>query len=316
MSLDREEDEPLAIELKRLRERVAALERQAADARQAERMLREKTAEQAALLNAIPAVVFLKDREHRYLLVNQAYADSVHRHVDEIIGKRDSEIMPPERARTYHENDEAVMASEVPRMNVELSHKCEDGSVRWALENDVPYRDASGRVIGMVGVAFDVTARKLAEEALQRAEAELRATLERQQALLDTIAALSTPILPVHDRILVVPLIGHIDAARSARIMEAVLSGVQRHGAGFVIVDLTGVPLVDAAVAEHLLRAARAVALLGAECILVGLSPLIARSLAQLGVDLQALVTLGDLQAGMRYALSRDARAAAPAPFK
>jgi rsbT co-antagonist protein RsbR len=266
------------------------------------------------MVHSIPVVVFFKDREHRYLLVNQTYADSVDRRVDEIIGKRDIDIFPPERARAYRVSDEAVMESGAPQRNVELSYEHEDGSARWALENSVPCRDASGRIVGMVGVSIDVTARKLAEQALRRAEAELRSTLERQEALLETITALSTPILPVHDRVLVLPLIGHIDTARSARIMEAILSGVHRHRAEFVIMDLTGVPFVDTAVADHLLRAARAVGLLGAQCILVGLSPAIAGALAQMGVDLRALVTLGDLQAGMLYALSRQKRAEAPGP--
>jgi rsbT co-antagonist protein RsbR len=109
--------------------------------------------------------------------------------------------------------------------------------------------------------------------------------------LIDTIRELSAPLLPVHDRILVLPLIGHIDSRRSSQIMESMLIGVQRYQARFVIVDITGVPVVDTAVANHLIQATRAFALLGARCIMAGIAPEVAQTLVQLGVDLSGLVT-------------------------
>ncbi|MEO7594356.1 MAG: PAS domain-containing protein, partial [Byssovorax sp.] len=282
---------------------------QAEKSQPAEDLLWNKAIEHSALLDALPAMVFFKDRDHRYLLVNQRYAQHHHLSMDAIIGKNDFEIFMPETARTFHDSDELVMATGEPQWNVELHVKLADGTEWWTMENDIPYRDTRGRVIGMVGVVTDVTARRQAEAALRRTEAELRETLARQENLLETIAALSTPVLPVHDRIIVLPLVGQIDTARSAQIMAVLLAGVQRHRAEFVILDLTGVPFVDTAVASHLLRATRAVGLLGAQCILVGLSPAIAQALVHLDVDLGTLVTLGDLQAGMRHALAHQKRA-------
>ncbi|WP_437802879.1 PAS domain-containing protein [Sorangium sp. So ce693] len=256
----------------------------------------------AAMLDAIPAMVFFKDRHHRYLAVNKAYAAHYHLSADRIIGKRDEDIFVEEVARSYRDNDENIMSEGIPRLNVELQWKLEDGSDGWTLENNVPFRDASGRVIGMVGVVVDMTARKRTEEALRSTEADLLAI---QSRLLETIAALSTPVLPIEHGIILVPLIGHLDTARGSQLMEALLQGVERHDAELVIVDLTGVPMIDSAVAHHLLRTVHAARLLGAECILVGMSASTAAALASLGETLEGIVLLRDLRAGVRYAMAR-----------
>jgi rsbT co-antagonist protein RsbR len=317
---DTDEKNPLVEEVVALRKRVAELE--LADARRSESkpqgeqlaaqgapvdMVLMKATEQAALLDALPVMVFFKDREHHYYLVNKAYAAHYHLSVEEIIGKQDYELFVAETARGYQENDEEVMSSGMPRRNVELRWKLADGSHGWTLENHIPYSDASGRVIGMVGTVMDVTAQKETEEALRHTQTELLAVRER---LLETVSALSTPVLPIDDRVLVLPLVGHIDSTRSAHIMEALVNGVAHHRAAFVIIDLTGVPLVDNAVASHLLRAARAVLLLGAKCILVGILPSIAQSLVNTGIDFQELVLLRDLADGVHYALGQRKRAA------
>lgn len=144
-----------------------------------------------------------------------------------------------------------------------------------------------------------------AEADLKRERNGLQEVVAQQQRLIDTIKQLSAPLLPVHDGILVMPLIGHIDSVRSAQIMEALLDGVQKYQATFVIIDITGVPMVDTAIANHIIQAAHAVGLLGAQCMLVGISPEVAQTVVQLGVDLSRLVTRGDLQAGIAYATAR-----------
>lgn len=256
----------------------------------------------AALLDAIPAMVFFKDREHRYLAVNKAYAEHYRLSAEKIVGKRDEEIFVPEVARSYRENDEIIMSDGVPRLNVELRWKLEDGSDGWTLENNVPFRDDSGRVIGMVGVVVDMTARKRTEEALRQIESDLLAS---QSRLLETIAALSTPLLPIDEGVLVLPLVGHLDRARCRQLMTALLQGVERHDAELVILDLTGVPLIDSDVASHILRAVQAVYLLGAQCVLVGMSASTAGSLVNTGEALDELILLRDLRAGVRYAMAR-----------
>lgn len=295
----------LAEEIERLRRRVDELERDVARSRDAEAALRERLLEQSALLNELPASVFLKDREHRYLVVNKTFVESFGLSPQEIIGKTDFEIFPPETARTYHANDEGIMASGEPRRNVELLGVRTNGAALWTLESHIPRRDQHGEVVGLLSVLIDVTDHKEAEASLRKTEAELRAALAQKEQMLTTIIAMSAPVLPIYQGILVLPLMGHIDADRSSRVVEALLRSVERHAAAYVIVDLTGVPLVDATIAEHLVRAAKAIGLLGARCILVGMSPDIARTLAHLGIDLNEIMTLSDLQAGMRYALGQ-----------
>jgi anti-anti-sigma regulatory factor len=122
------------------------------------------------------------------------------------------------------------------------------------------------------------------------------------QQVQQTVAELSTPIVPVYDEVLVLPLIGAVDPQRAERILETLLAGIEEHGAQVVIMDITGVPKVDASVAHSLLQAARAARLLGAQTVLTGLRPQVAETIVTLGVDLAELATRSNLQAGIEYA--------------
>jgi anti-anti-sigma regulatory factor len=192
----------------------------------------------------------------------------------------------------------------------------------------VPLR-AGGRVLGVIGVGS--ADERLAEDELslmgafggQLVSTVLRGQMSRerdkqmlelerayadQERLLKTVHELSTPVIPVHDGVLVLPLVGMIDSSRSAQVMEALLNAIQQNRASVVIIDITGVPTVDTGVANHLLRSTRAAALLGATCVLVGVAPAVAQTLVQLGIDLGALVTRNNLQAGIAYALALRGR--------
>jgi diguanylate cyclase len=164
-----------------------------------------------------------------------------------------------------------------------------------------------GRVVGVYAIATDITERARAVEALRNNQSELRAMVERQHSLLEIIRQISTPVLPVHDQVLLLPLVGQLDAERGQQLTVALLAGVERHRARMVIIDITGVPMIDTAVAGHLLQATVAAKLLGAESVLVGVSPEVAQTLVQLGVDLGTLTTRSNLQAGVAYAVARRA---------
>ncbi len=135
-------------------------------------------------------------------------------------------------------------------------------------------------------------------ESLQRSN-------EEQQHMLELLRQVSTPLVPVMDGILVMPIVGDLDSRRASQVMEKLLEGVTREAADIVILDITGVALLDTSVANALVQAARAVRLLGAEALLVGITPEVAQTVVGLGVDLSALTTRGDLQSGIAYALSR-----------
>jgi rsbT co-antagonist protein RsbR len=132
---------------------------------------------------------------------------------------------------------------------------------------------------------------------------------EREQALesqRQLIQELSTPIVPIYEGVLVLPLVGAIDSRRATQIMEAALEQIVTYQSDILILDITGVPVVDTGVANHLLQMARAVTLLGARVVLVGIGAEIAQTIVQLGVDLRDITTLADLQAGIAYALAQQ----------
>jgi rsbT co-antagonist protein RsbR len=157
--------------------------------------------------------------------------------------------------------------------------------------------DAEGQPVSMTGVFRDLTEQR-------RAEAE-RAALHQQ--IIDTqraaIRELSTPLIPLTETAMVMPLIGAIDTQRAQQIMETLLDGAAQHQARLVILDITGVQVVDTQVAQTFIQAAQAVKLLGAQVMLTGIQPQIAQTLVHLGVDLRDIQTQSSLQAGIAAAL-------------
>jgi len=114
---------------------------------------------------------------------------------------------------------------------------------------------------------------------------------------------LSAPLIPIFDNISVLPLVGTIDTERARNIMENLLFGVVKHRSEVVLIDITGVPIVDTMVAHHIIQASEAVRLVGAKCLLVGIRPEIAQTIVNLHIDLSQIITKNSLQAGIEYAL-------------
>lgn len=148
------------------------------------------------------------------------------------------------------------------------------------------------------------------EERVRERTAELGQALQQLQQeaaarenLLRTIREMSSPVIPVMEGILVMPIVGTLDSERAQRVMEDLLAGVERGRARVVILDITGLAMVDTAVAHALIEAARAAQLLGARPILVGISPAVAETLVHLGVDLGELRTAATLQEGLQIGL-------------
>ena len=165
-------------------------------------------------------------------------------------------------------------------------------------------------------LAQEAFERKETEDAFQQMNELLEATIEERTADLrdklllierqqEMLLLLSTPVIRIWDGVLVLPLVGAIDARRASQIMEAALHAIVRHRARILILDVTGAPLVDAEGADSLARTARAAALLGVECMLVGISPQAAQALVTSGTDLRHVDTFGALQSGLEEALRR-----------
>jgi rsbT co-antagonist protein RsbR len=146
------------------------------------------------------------------------------------------------------------------------------------------YEPAANRIANTVAVGF-----------VQERERVIR---EQQEA----IRVLSTPVLQVRERLLILPIIGVIDPQRARQLTEQLLRGIRTNRAKVVVIDITGVPVMDANVANHLVQTVEATRLLGATVIITGLSPEIAQTLVTIGVDLGKMNTVGDLQGGIEEA--------------
>jgi rsbT co-antagonist protein RsbR len=173
--------------------------------------------------------------------------------------------------------------------------------------------------IGMLSTSFDTMADEV-EHTLQDLQAyatsleeqrtelshtlnELQSSTEERLRLAETIRELSTPVISLYDNIILLTLIGDIDEERAQQFQESLLEGIEQHNAQKAIIDLTGVAVVDTQVAATLIDATRAARLLGAQVIVVGITPQVAQSIVHLGIDFSDIVTRVDLQAGVVYAL-------------
>lgn len=126
--------------------------------------------------------------------------------------------------------------------------------------------------------------------------------IEKQR---QAIEELSTPIIKIWDQVLVLPLIGALDTRRSQHLTESLLTEIAATQSRVAILDITGVPTVDSAVANHLLKTVASVKLLGAECVVTGIRPEVAQTIVHLGVDLTAVETLSNLSEGLKWAFNR-----------
>lgn len=316
--------ESIQAENEALRARVAALEEDA-------RALREERDRARRIADLSPVLIYLYDLvEQRNVYANRQLAEGLGYSVEEIRRMGDA-VIPA----IMHPEDLAAMPAHIGRLLTaadgevhEVIYRCRrpDGEWRWYLSRDICYARGEGGVPRVIlGVVDDITARRRAEletehqaEELERQAALLEARDRERSALQEEVIAaqramlreLSTPLVPIADGVITMPLIGAIDAARAQQILETLLEGISARQAQLAILDITGVREVDAQAAEALLRVARAAGLLGAEVVLTGIAPAVSRALVEIGVDLGQTVTRGTLQDGIAYALGRPGKAA------
>lgn len=202
------------------------------------------------------------------------------------------------------EDYEYIVTNIVPRLlngeawQGELRYICKDQSTFDALVTGFLLVDEQGQPLHIVTLTQDITERKQVEEEHIRLQQEV---IDAQRR---AIQELSTPIIPVMDRIIVMPLIGSIDTMRARDITRTLLAGIRENRAKVVIMDITGVPLVDSGVANHLNNTIQAARLKGARTIITGISDAVAETIADLGIDWSGIETLADLQTGLVVALA------------
>ncbi|NTV62373.1 MAG: PAS domain-containing protein [Oscillochloris sp.] len=240
------------------------------------------------VLDTLPLIVFWKDRESTFRGCNQNFAEMARIPSQAaIIGRTDQEMpWSGEQASAFRADDLEVMNLDRPKLRIIEPITRSDGSTRWLETNKIPLHDENDKVMGILGTIEDITERNAEEETRQA-----------------VIRELSTPLIPVTDDVVVMPLIGSIDSARAQQVIESLLEGIEQTRARIAIIDITGVPVVDTQVANALLRAAQAVRLLGTDVVLTGIRPEVAQTLVGLGADLSGIKTRGTLRSAITQAL-------------
>ncbi|KIY22747.1 RsbT co-antagonist protein RsbRA [Mesobacillus subterraneus] len=149
-------------------------------------------------------------------------------------------------------------------------------------------------------IEFDRWAAPMSNEIVSIYSSTWERTVSLQKMALQELSA---PLIPVFEGITVMPLVGTIDTDRAKQIMENLLKGAVKHRSEVVLIDITGVPVVDTMVAHHIIQAAEAVRLIGAKCMLVGIRPEIAQTIVNLGINLNQFTTKNNLKRGIEAAL-------------
>jgi rsbT co-antagonist protein RsbR len=240
-------------------------------------------------LQNVPNIVLITDRDG---IIQHITMDGTI--IDDVVGQSQYDFIPEDQHDMVRKAAEEVFSAGETR-SYENQAAPPDEPPRWYSTVIKPIK-REGEVIAASVFTEDVTDQKSTEDELQRAKDELIAQQSR------AIQELSTPVIEVWEDILVLPLIGAIDTARAQRVVENLLETIVEKQASVVIMDITGVPLIDTAVANHLIMTVAAVTILGTRLILTGVSPHNAQTLVKLGVDLGDIVTKSSLRAGLKLA--------------
>jgi rsbT co-antagonist protein RsbR len=237
------------------------------------------TAIQMQILNQIPTPVMAVDKELRITYMNQAGEKIVNKKLQDILGKKCCELITSLHCNT----DECRM-----RRALESGKMCSArneitvGGLSTPIEYyAVPLRDENNDVIGGLEFIIDITERVQYEERL------------REQSR--TIREMSTPTIKLWDGVLVLPVVGVVDSMRAQHMMDSMLNKIMETYSKIIIMDIHGVAAVDTAVANHLIKITKATKLMGCECILSGITPAVAQTIIQLGIDMGNINTKSTL---------------------
>jgi rsbT co-antagonist protein RsbR len=171
------------------------------------------------------------------------------------------------------------------------------------LHTDLPVTHPLGALFQGVNEMVEALQREKETNAnYQRELEEKLLTIERQRS---SIRELSTPIIEIWDRILCLPIVGVMDTTRSGEMTDALLKAVVDRAARCAIVDITGIDIMDTGTADHFVRMAKSVKLLGADCVLTGINPHIARTLVQMDVQLTGITTYRSLRTALQRYIAK-----------
>ncbi len=256
------------------------------------------------IINAITSGIFVTDLEHNILMINKAGARMVGKTVGECFDRKCYDIFNTPMCKT--ESCTCQLSTTKKAVN-QGETKLHIGDAEIPIEfTSRPLRNHTGEIIGCVENFIDISERMEKDKIILSQKEKLLKKREQDiQHLQDEILELSTPVIEVWEGILTLPLVGTLDSHRAHSAMKRVLEAIEKSRAAFVIIDITGVPIVDAEVARHILQTANAARLMGSETMLTGVGPHIARVISDSGVSLKNIILRGQMTEALQYAISR-----------
>jgi rsbT co-antagonist protein RsbR len=305
-------------EIERLKAEVAALRQQLEERERAEAALRAEVELLRSAFDHLPVAVVAVDPSGKSLLANEEA--EAYRATYEALSASRPEVVAPHGdvlgfflsdKTTPHPQQELpvarVLRGETVRGAEVLVRDTEHPEGFWLEVHAAPMQDDQGRSAGAVYMFVDCQMRKSLEEQVAARNQELVSSETEKSELIArlrmAVQELSTPILELWEDVLALPVIGVVDSRRSAEMMERLLDEIVRSQARFVIIDLTGVEVIDTQTADHFMKLVKAVGLIGARCVLTGIRPAVAQTLVDLDVDFGSLATLRNLKHGLRHCL-------------
>ena len=263
--------------------------------------------------------------------MNKTIFDWVHAHIEEILsewesrmkegkGERFFQFMPEELIDKTSREFAGLMTSNLYHADEVNTEKLADftekvvrfgWSINFVNKSIENFSSVTSSLLEKEGVITELNYKEstetikrwitpLRDSIIEAYSIEWERTVKLQRIALQELSA---SLIPVFEKISVMPLVGTIDTERAKLIMENLLDGVVKQRAEVVLLDITGVPVVDTMVAHHIIQAADAVRLIGAKCMLVGIRPEIAQTIVALGIELNDFTTTSTLQRGMEEAL-------------
>ncbi|EYF04149.1 STAS domain-containing protein [Chondromyces apiculatus] len=271
-----------------LRQELDTLRREKADL---ERALKQREIILQAFLDHFPGLAYVKEiGAWTILFMNRTGTGLLGTDTTAIRGKAEDDLAPPEVVTLWRQSDLRLVESGAPTTEEYPVVVGGDTHQHRSVKFVIP--DEHGAAYAIGGFSTDVTAQRRAEERLAA-------------AYRDTLQKLSAPVIPITRDTVVVPLIGALDATRVQQITEGMLETLSSRQASLVILDATGAGMLDIQASDALIKAARGARLLGAEVVMTGISPATAQALVEFGAHLDGIKTLGSLQDGVAYALTR-----------
>lgn len=252
-----------------------------------ERHLSEERFQQT--FDCAPIGLTIVSLEGRFVRVNRALGELLGYSPEEFLRLTFQDITHPDDLEIDLDLLGKTIRGEISRYQLKKRYIHRDGTTVHALLHVALVRDEDGAPVHFISQILDLTEQKRAFEALRASEERLR--------------LLSTPLVPIRDDVVAMPLIGTIDPDRADRVLEVLLYGISNGRVRVAILDVTGVVTLDEQVAAALVRTAHAVRLLGAQMVLSGIRAEVARTLVEIGADFSGIATCANLQAAITHAL-------------